>query len=206
MSYCVIFVAENKLCLRSQKNTMKKLFAFIVLFLSIQLQSQTFIKFNGATVLVGIPNVGIETSIGEKTTFSFDVMASFWKSFNGNSPMEFYTFTPEIRYHFKEKYNGFYVGAHAGPDFYQLQKWNYWDTNKYEHGFGYRLGVTVGYNIKLNDKFLLDIFAGGGWHQGFYHGYYNDGTPGRYEKAQNWNKSGEWLPYRGGVMISYKLN
>lgn len=206
MSYCVIFVAENKLCLRSQKNTMKKLFAFIVLFLSIQLQSQTFIKFNGATALVGIPNVGIETSIGEKTTFSFDVMASFWKSFNGNSPMEFYTFTPEIRYHFKEKYNGFYVGAHAGPDFYQLQKWNYWDTNKYEHGFGYRLGVTVGYNIKLNDKFLLDIFAGGGWHQGFYHGYYNDGTPGRYEKAQNWNKSGEWLPYRGGVMISYKLN
>lgn len=206
MSYCVIFVAENKLCLRSQKNTMKKLFAFIVLFLSIQLQSQTFIKFNGATALVGIPNVGIETSIGEKTTFSFDVMASFWKSFNGNSPMEFYTFTPEIRYHFKEKYNGFYVGAHAGPDFYKLQKWNYWDTNKYEHGFGYRLGVTVGYNIKLNDKFLLDIFAGGGWHQGFYHGYYNDGTPGRYEKAQNWNKSGEWLPYRGGVMISYKLN
>jgi hypothetical protein len=51
----------------------------------------------------------------------------------------------------------------------------------------------------------LDIFAGGGWHQGFYHGYYNDGTPGRYEKAPNWNKSGEWLPYRGGVMISYKL-
>ena len=90
--------------------------------------------------------------------------------------------------------------------FTKLQKWNYWDTNKYEHGFGYRLGVTVGYNIKLSDKFLLDFFAGGGWHQGFYHGYYNDGTPGRYEKAENWNKSGEWLPYRGGVMISYKLN
>ncbi|SHG25198.1 DUF3575 domain-containing protein [Flavobacterium defluvii] len=185
---------------------MKKLFAFIILFLSIQLQSQTFIKFNGATALVGIPNVGVETSIGEKTTFSFDVMASFWKSFNGNNPMEFYTFTPEVRYHFKEKYNGFYIGGHIGPDFYQLQKWNYWDTNKYEHGFGYRIGVTVGYNIKLNDKFLLDIFAGGGWHQGFYHGYYNDGTPGRYETAEHWNKSGEWLPYRGGVMISYKLN
>ena len=93
-----------------------------------------------------------------------------------------------------------------GPDIYEIQKWNYWDSNRYEHGFGYRMGVTIGYNIKINDKFLLDIFAGGGWHQGFYHGYYNDGTPGRYEKAENWNKSGEWLPYRGGVMLSYKLN
>lgn len=184
---------------------MKKLFAFTILLLSIQLQSQTFIKFNGATALLAIPNIGIETSIGEKTTFSADVMASFWESFNGHNPMKFITVTPEIRYHFKEKYNGFYAGAHIGADKYELQKWNYWDTNKYEDGFGYRIGATVGYNLKLNDKFLLDIFVGGGWHQGFYHGYYNDGTPGRYEKAPNYNKSGEWLPYRGGVMVSYKL-
>ncbi|TDP03414.1 DUF3575 domain-containing protein [Flavobacterium sp. 245] len=184
---------------------MKKIFLLAIIFFSTQSQSQTFIKFNGATALVAIPNVGIETSIGEKTTFSFDVMASFWQSFNGHSPMEFYTFTPEVRYHFKEKYDGLYVGGHAGPDFYNIQKWNNWDSNYYEHGFGYRLGVTVGYNIKLSDKFLLDIFAGGGWHQGFYKGYFNDGSPGRGDKAENWNKSGEWLPYRGGVMISYKL-
>ncbi|MRX38910.1 DUF3575 domain-containing protein [Flavobacterium sp. LC2016-23] len=185
---------------------MKKVLILFVIFLSAHSQSQTYLKFNTATAAILVPNIGIETSIGEKTTFSVDVMASFWESFNGHSPMKFYTLTPEIRYHFKEKYNGFYVGLHMGPDIYEIQKWNYWETNKYEHGFGYRVGATVGYNIKLNDKFLLDIFAGGGWHQGFYHGYYNDGTPGRYEKAKNWNKSGEWLPYRGGVMLSYKLN
>lgn len=180
---------------------------FILLFLfSITSQSQTYIKANAVTAMVLIPNVGIETSIGKKMTFQFDVMASFWDSFNGNKPMKFYTLTPEVRYHFKEKYNGFYVGAHIGFDQYKLQKWNYWDTNKYEDGFGYRMGATIGYNIKLNNKFNLDCFVGGGWHQGFYKGYYNDGTPGRYEKAPNYNKSGEWLPYRGGVMISYKLN
>lgn len=184
---------------------MKKIFALVVLFLSIQLQSQTFVKFNGVTALVGIPNVGVETSIGEKMTFSVDIMASFWESFDGKHPMKFYTLTPEVRYHFKEKYNGFYVGGHVGADKYQLQKWNYWDSNHYEDGFGYRLGVSVGYNVKLSEKFNLDIFARGGWHQGFYKGYYNDGTPGRYEKAPNYNKSGEWLPYGGGVMISYKL-
>lgn len=157
------------------------------------------------TALVLVPNVGVETSIGEKTTFSFDVMASFWDSFDGKKPMKFLLLTPEVRYHFKEKYNGFYAGINAGFDTYELQKWNYWDTNKYETGFGYRFGATIGYNKKLSDKLLLDIFVGG-WHQGFYEGHYNDGTPGSYESVKNWDKSGEWFPYRGGVMISYKLN
>jgi hypothetical protein len=185
---------------------MKKIILAFLLIFSLQTYSQTYIKINGFTALAAIPNVGIETSIGEKTTFSVDVMASFWNSFDGKKPMKFCTLTPEIRYHFKEKYNGLYAGVHAGADVYKLQKWNYWDTNKYEKGFGYRIGATIGYNFKLNDKFLLDVHVGGGWHQGFYHGYYNDGTPGRYETAKNWNKSGEWLLYRGGVMISYKLN
>ncbi|WP_432221617.1 DUF3575 domain-containing protein [Flavobacterium sp. TMP13] len=185
---------------------MKKILLLLLLLFAVNLQSQTYIKANAFTAAVLIPNVAIETSIGEKTTFQFDVMASFWKSFDGHHPMKFYTFTPEIRYHFKEKYDGLYVGVHTGFDTYEIQKWNYWGTNLYEDGFGYRLGATVGYNVKLNDKFNLDCFFGGGWHQGFYHGYYNDGTPGRYERTKNWNKSGEWLPYRGGIMISYKLN
>ncbi|PAM95021.1 hypothetical protein B4N84_06970 [Flavobacterium sp. IR1] len=185
---------------------MKKILILSVLFFTIQTQSQTYVKFNAVTALIGVPNVGVETSIGKHLTFSVDVMSSFWESFDGHSPMKFTTLTPELRYHFKENYKGWYVGGHAGPDIYKLQKWNYFDTNKYEDGFGYRLGVTVGYNFKLNDKFLLDVYAGGGWHQGFYKGLYNDGTPGRYETAPNYNKSGEWLPYRGGVMISYKLN
>lgn len=185
---------------------MRKILITILFIFSVSVQGQTYIKFNALTALALVPNVGAETSIGEKTTFSFDIMASFWESFNNNKPMKFYTFTPEIRYHFKEKYNGFYAGFHSGFDTYELQKWGYWETNQYEKGMGYRLGATIGYNIKLNDKFLLDIFAGGGWHQGFYKGYYNDGTPGRYEIAKHWNRSGEWLPYRGGVMLSYKLN
>ena len=185
---------------------MKKIFFIAGFIFSIHTFAQTYIKINGITALVAIPNVGIETSIGEKTTFSIDAMASFWKSFDGKKPMKFLTVTPEIRYHFKEKYNGLYAGIHLGPDVYEIQKWNYWDSNKYEKGFGYRIGATIGYNAKLNDKLLLDIFVGGGWHQGFYHGLYNDGTPGRYEKVKNWNKSGEWLLYRAGVMISYKLN
>lgn len=185
---------------------MKKIFLIIIFIFSINVQSQTYIKFNAFSALVLVPNVGVETNIGEKTTFSFDIMASFWESFDDKKPMKFYTFTPEIRYHFKEKYNGFYAGFHTGFDTYELQKWNYWDSNKYEKGFGYRIGATIGYNIKLNNKFLLDVFLRGGWHHGFYKGLYNDGTPGSYEEVKNWDKSGEWLPYGGGIMVSYKLN
>src|SRR5690606_9508522 len=116
---------------------------------SISFYSQTYVKFNAFTALAAIPNVALETTIGDKTTFNFDVMASFWNSFDGKKPMKFLIFTPEIRYHFKEKYNGLYIGAHAGPDFYEIQKWNYWNTNMYEKGLGYRLGATIGYNIKI---------------------------------------------------------
>lgn len=183
---------------------MKKILILTILFFSIQSQSQTYIKVNAFTTLLAIPNVGVETSIGKKSTFSFDILASPWKSVNGK-PAEFYTFIPEYRYHFKEKYNGFYVGVHIGASIYNFQKWNYLNTNKYEEGFGYMMGATIGYQTKINDRFVLDCFLGGGNHQGFYKGYYVSSGE-RYDKAQDYNKSGEWLPYRGGVMVSYRLN
>jgi hypothetical protein len=183
---------------------MKKTLFLLVVFFTIHSQSQTYIKVNAFTTLLTIPNVGIETSIGKKSTLSVDVLASLWKSVNG-IPREFYTFTPEYRYHFKEKDNGFYVGGHIGASLYNFQKWNYIGTDFYEKGKGYFIGSTIGYKAKINNKFYLDCFIGGGWHQGFYKGYrISDGT--RYETAQHWNKSGEWFPYRGGVMVSYKLN
>ncbi|WP_395049319.1 DUF3575 domain-containing protein [Flavobacterium sp.] len=183
---------------------MKKLIIFAFLLISTYSQSQTYVKVNAFTTLLTIPNVGIETSIGKKSTFQFDILASFWKSVQGR-PMEFYTFTPEYRYHFHEKYNGLYIGGHIGASIYNFQKWNYVNTDYYEKGFGYFMGITIGYQIKINDRFMLDCFLGGGNHQGFYKGY-NVSSGERVDHAENYNKSGEWLPYRGGVMVSYRLN
>jgi hypothetical protein len=183
---------------------MKKLLITAIVFFSIHLQSQTYIKVNALTTIFTLPHVAIETSIGKKSTFQFDVMASPWKSVNG-VPKEFYILIPEYRYHFKDKENGLYVGGHVGATFFNFQKWNYLNTDYYEKGLGYVMGVTVGFKAKINDKFMLDCFVGGGNHQGFYRGYYIS-TNERYEFVKNYNKSGEWLPYRGGVMVSYKLN
>ena len=183
---------------------MKKLFALSLFIISTLSYGQTYVKVNALTTLLTVPNVAIETSIGHKSTFQFDILGSPWKSVNGK-PREFYTFIPEYRYHFQEKHNGFYAGAHIGLTLYNFQKWNYLNTDLYEKGLGYVAGATIGYQKKINDRFMLDCFLGAGNHQGFYHGY-KISTGERYEKAQNWNKSGEWLPYRGGVMISYKIN
>ena len=52
---------------------------------------------------------------------------------------------------------------------------------------------------------MLDVFLGGGNHQAFYKDY-SLTTGERVDKAKDYNKSGEWLPYRGGVMVSYRIN
>ena len=178
---------------------------FVFLFLLQQATfSQTYVKVNALSTLLTIPNIGIETSIGEKATFQLDVTASFWKSIDGK-PYEFYIFIPEYRYHFHEKHNGFYIGGHLGATVFNFQKWNYLNTNLYQKGFGYLVGATIGYQKKINEKVVLDCFLGGGSSQGFYKGYYLD-TNIRYDEASQWNKSGEFIPYRVGVMVSYRLN
>jgi hypothetical protein len=45
------------------------------------------------------------------------------------------------------------------------------------------MGATIGYQTKINDKFMLDLL-GGGNQQGFYKGYLLS-TGERYETAKN---------------------
>jgi hypothetical protein len=171
-------------------------------FIGFQLQAQTYIKYNPIPNVVGVLNLGVETAIGKKTTFSFDIMTSPW-DYKGD-PRKFIFFVPEVRYHFKENYNGFYVGGHAAFTLFDAQKWTYKELGIKHKGFGYILGATIGYQLPISNKWNLDFFVGGGWQQGYYHAYYIE-TGERYENAEHWNISGDWYLYRGGVMVSYKL-
>lgn len=182
---------------------MKKLLTVAFLFFTFYSQSQSFIKINAVSALVAIPNIGYETSIGKKSTLQFDFLVSFWESV-GNLPLQFISFTPEYRYHFHEKYNGFYVGVNAGGAAFDVSKGGHRAANQHEKGFGYFIGATIGYEKKINDKIMLDFFIGGGNFQSFYKAY-DMNTNERYDLANNYNKSGESLPYRGGIMISYKI-
>jgi hypothetical protein len=183
---------------------MRKVFLYSFFCITSFCFSQTYIKVNGLTALALMPHLGIETKIGTKYTFQADVLMSLWKSVN-DKPLQIIMITPEIRYHFKESLEGFYTGAHIGVGAFKVQKWNYSDTDEYQEGINYYIGITVGYKQKLSEKVMLDFFLGAGSIQSFYKGYITE-TGERYDGAQGYNKSGEFLPYRGGIMICYKLN
>ncbi|OWP82159.1 hypothetical protein BWK63_02160 [Flavobacterium covae] len=175
---------------------------YFIYFFIINTYSQTSIKGN-ITTIVGLPQIGVETKIGNKLTFQADLMASLWESVN-NAPQKFAILIPEVRYHFNTLEKGFYLGGHIGGSSYKMQKWNYLNSGRYQEGYSLLFGMTVGFKVPVNKSFSIDIFMGGGSQQGYYKGYYLESGE-RYETADNFNKSGEWLPYRGGVMICYKL-
>lgn len=176
-----------------------------------------YIKGNALFAPIGILNLGLEKQISPKYTLQGDVFISPWKSFAGHE-LQIYSLSVEGRYHFKEAFKNWYLGVNIGAAAYNLQKWSYWNdksfenwngeilinSNLYQKGFSIMLGVTAGYQFQLSERWNLDLYATVGTSQGFYKGY--DRTTGkRYDSAKEFNKSGEIIPYRGGVMISYKL-
>ena len=185
---------------------MKKNFAFLLVFvslLSFTQQKETRLKFNGLFLPVGIINVGAEREINEKWSMQADVLISPWKSF-ANNHFQIYMGHLEVRRYFKQVMNGWYIGANIGGSVFDITKWNYWNKGKYQRGFNYMIGGVVGYQFPINRNWNVDFFLGGGVSQGFYHGYSSEEPYGRYENA-TWNKSGEWIPYRGGISFSYKI-
>lgn len=176
---------------------------FISGLLFSQEENPIYIKANASLIPLGLVNVGAEIGLSEHYTMQGDIFVSPWKSFFGNHARVGMGHL-EGRYYFSEAFKKWYLGINAGVGVFDLTKWNYKDTNQYQRGFNYMVGASVGYQFLFNDKWNLDVFVGGGMSQAFYHGY--DGNTGqRYDSAEKWNKSGEWIPYRGGLMLSYKI-
>lgn len=178
---------------------------FIFLFINSFVYGQKNdlqIKLNMLTAPLAITNIGVEYALSDNITIQGDGLISPWRSFAGNH-LQMYIGFVEGRYYFNQAFSKFYIGPNIGVGFFDLQKWNYWDTDKYQRGVSILTGITIGYQAKLSDRFGLDISLGGGHSQGNYHGY-KEGE-GRYDKAENFNKSGEWIIYKGGLMLTYKL-
>ena len=83
---------------------------------SLSSYSQTYIKINGATSLLGIPGVGVEVPVSKKFSFQLDATMSFWNSVSigkySERPYVFNQIFPEVRYYTKSVNDGFYIGSH----------------------------------------------------------------------------------------------
>lgn len=190
---------------------MKSLFSIILLSLSSTFFSQDhslYVKANALTLPVAVLNAGFEYQLSSKYTLEADGFISPWKSFAGKHA-QIYMAHLEGRYYFKEAFKHWYVGLNGGFGVFDITKYNYFNTNKYQRGFNFMFGAVAGYQFQWRKNWNVDVFLRGGSSQGFYHGYALEGDPPslfRYEKhSGKWNKSGEWIPYGGGIMISYKL-
>ncbi len=89
-----------------------------------------YAKVNLLSLPIGMINVGVETKISNKITLQPELFISPWRSFMGNK-LQIYNFNLEGRYYFKESFNRFYIGGNAGIALFDLQKWNYLNSNKY---------------------------------------------------------------------------
>ena len=195
----------------------KYLLGFIILF-STTLNSQTELKFNLASAPFLVPNIGIEVQLSERFGYQLDTSASFYDNIEG-SPFHMTQIFNEIRFYPKNKKNkrSLFIGAHVGYGMYNLRlpKWittvvdtEFKEEGSYQYGRNAYYGITIGKKIPLkNERFNLEIFVGGGSSQSNYK-YYNKDEQRIFfitNFKRKFNKSGEELPYRGGVMLTYKL-
>lgn len=182
-------------------------------------EKKLYVKGNALLIPIGLINAGLEYQLNNKFTLQGDVLVSP-KSFFGHE-LQYYSASIEGRYYFKEAFDGWYLGANIGVSSFVLQKYNYWNddpypskneenviftkSNLYQKGYSFLAGITAGYQFKLSDNWRMDLYGTIGTSQDFYKGY--DRVSGkRYdEKPDGYNRSGEIIPYRGGVMISYRL-
>lgn len=184
--------------------------------------AQTEVKVNAVFAPVAIINAAVEKPVSDHFAIQGEVFISPWKSFAGRH-LQLYLGTAEARYYFGAEHRKWFVGGYFSGGFFDMQKWNYLNkvpitdengeqvynsdgspriTNVFQRGFALVFGIDAGYKFKISERINLEAFIGVGSVQGFYHGYLAD-TNERSETAENWNKSGEILPTRGGLMLSY---
>ena len=193
---------------------LKKIF-LIFIFFAYDCNAQTELKFNLASVPFLVPNIGIEVKLSEKIGYQLDTSASFYNDIEG-SPFHMTQIFNEFRYYIDKK-RSFFIGAHVGYGMYniRLPKWianisgsEFKEEGSYQYGRNAYYGITIGKKIPLkNERFGLEIFLGGGSSQSNYK-YYNKNEQRIFaitNYKRKFNKSGEELPYRGGLMLIYKL-
>lgn len=215
---------------------MKKLSLTLLLCLAMCIggssaSAQVYAKLNGLYALVGVVNPAFEITLSKKSTFQTELVYSPWNSINikgVESPMKFLIFLNDYRYYFKEHNNGWYGEANAGMMAFNMTKPYFRDGKVHfkqtsGKGYGFMLGVSVGYEWILNDRWLLDAYFGWAWMNSHYNPYalvdgvvegghvYNKGecilTPGQgtVNKLDPFNGSGEWLPNKIGVSIGFLI-
>ena len=193
-------------------------FVFTLAFFALKLYPQLEAKANVLTSLGLIPNVGIEIQTGEKNSLQLDVLASFWNKLNNSkTPLHINQTFLEYRFYKKNDLSGLFLGTHVGYGMFTLKKPNFaviynpydggnYDNDTYQSGRVAFYGLTIGYKKRLSQRISLEAFIGGGYSMANYKAYIEDVRSDIRDNWRTFNRSGEFVAYRGGLMINYNFN
>lgn len=174
--------------------------------------AQDFYVEPKVNVLLGcatIFNPAVEIGFGDMSAFQFEYMGAYAKEdFLGRGgPFILNMAIAEYRAYLPGRdHKGFFAGLDMGLHQYKADKnvipfiANDHDEGVYDWGFGYLFGLNLGYKFLFNDRLGLELSAAIGWQHSQHEQYSADGI-----RRHNMNASGEWTPYKGGVLLSYRF-
>ena len=192
-------------------------FVFSFVLLALELYPQLEAKANVLTSLGLIPNVGIEIQTGQKNSLQLDVLASFWNKLNNSkTPLHINQTFLEYRFYKKNDLSGLFVGTHLGYGMFTLKKPNFliiynpygtsnYNNDTYQSGRVAFYGLTLGFKKSLSKRISLEAFVGGGYSMANYKSYRQDSRTDIRDNWRTFNRSGEFLIYRGGLMLNYNF-
>ena len=179
-------------------------------------QAQSYLKLNGLYACLGIVNPAAEFTISKHSTLQAEIVVSPWQSFQGKH-MLFAIMMGEYRRYFRQHNDGWYLGMNIGMQAFDMSKpymdgWKLRFENRYCKGYGFMIGLCVGYEWKLGERWLIDAFGGWSWMSSFYNGYSMEGEidmephrPVQPEHPDPFNGSSEWYPNKFGFSIGYRI-
>lgn len=165
-------------------------------------------KLNAPALVVGIVNFGVEVGFSKHSAIELSNVTSFNEEnfmWSGR-PLILNMTMLEYRYYLcNELHKGLFVGGDFAWDVFKMHKSivpGYADSSTdrdYDWGYGLTLGATLGYKFQVAKRWFIEASLSAGWRLTRHEPYIN----GTVDIPMN--ASGEWLPYKCGVYISYRF-
>lgn len=135
----------------------KTLFILLLTLYAAGLRAQKLaINTDLAMDALTLPNLGLEITCGERSTFSLNLMGGYHPWWGSECKM--FAMQPEYRYYFSGRpIHGWFAGLGGIAGFYDMTL-----HGKVYDGLAYGAGLTLGYVVNLSSRWNLDFHAGVG--------------------------------------------
>jgi len=121
------------------------------------------LKSNAITLVSGIPNIGVEYTIFNKSTIEFSYYHKYFE-LERIGRLRFYMTQLELKNWFCREFVGAYWGSHIFFSEYNVGGINAFNLRDYRYqGLAYGGGVSLGYNFLLSKRWNIELCLGFGY-------------------------------------------